>query len=558
MINVREVGPADVAIPVECSVHQGQTMTAYCMTCKVLICSTCQSTLHADETHVRESVEVASARVHAELTPLLVARGVHDPLVPLLDVAILQIEETRTALWDHHAEQHDSITAQEVAGMTRLKEDADAKRAEITAAVERTNAALLDQQAALRQHEILLRQMNDYIHALLAMVKGSELVQVGSAIKERIEVERNLLEAEALEPVVVQERFPHFVSAATQLTLGQIVKNPITRWKTSRQGTPKAIYVLGGFSGLSIPTTPRSNLQYHARRQSWKVQQVDKLRVMRFGHAAARIDSHVFVLGGSTFYPTDPEDDETRFAKTMERLNMTKSDAVWTRCAPMFLPRTFVAAVSIKGFLFALGGKVPQQQGPDFFTSTVERYDPVLDAWTECAPMPNAVSNHAAVALNDHIYVLGGFCAVPAANDDEEIITAGVNRWDPATGTWTACAPMRTARCNFAAAVINGSIIVAGGLDDDDAGIATVERYDAAANTWTECAPMPTARGYTAGCAVGMSFYVVGGLLDITGGLERHLHVSLTTVERYDVDTNSWERCPSMPELVCMGTALAW
>ncbi len=104
VVNVRDVGPADVAIPVECSVHQGLPVTAYCTTCEVLICARCfLSKTSPHTTHVRESLEVASARVQAELTPLLVPRGVEDPLVPLLGAAIDKVKETRASLPAHLA-----------------------------------------------------------------------------------------------------------------------------------------------------------------------------------------------------------------------------------------------------------------------------------------------------------------------------------------------------------------------------------------------------------------------------------------------------------------------
>ena len=249
VVEVRQVGPGDVVIPVDCNVHQGLLMTAYCTMCNVLICSECflsKTSPHA--THVRESLDVANARDHAELTPLFVPPGGEDPLEPLLGAAIDKVKATRAALPAHLAMQLDSINAQEEATIMRVKEEATAKRDKITAAVERTDAALKVQEAALRQHGSLLRQLNDYTHALLAMVKGSELVEVVHAIKERIEEARNV-EVHDVRPVVVPETFPHFVqqrSTIPTLTLGMIMEHPITKWTMRRKGTPKAVYMIGG------------------------------------------------------------------------------------------------------------------------------------------------------------------------------------------------------------------------------------------------------------------------------------------------------------------------
>ena len=233
-----------------------------------------------------------------------------------------------------------------------------------------------------------------------------------------------------------------------------------------------------------------------------------------------------------------------RFTATMERLDITKPDAQWTTCAPMSVARVFLGAASVKGFLYALGGR--NATGAEI--KTVERYDPATDAWIVCTPMRTAVEDYAAVALNDHIYVLGGV----VTRGRRIMRVADVNRYDPVTDTWTTCAPMRNERQAIAAAVINGSIIVAGGFIDGSEPLATVERYDAATNTWSACAPMPTARGNVAGCAVGTSFYVLGGTETIGNT------VMLATVERYDADADRWEACPPMPTGRCFFGSTAW
>ncbi len=390
MVNVRDVGPADMAIPVECKVHHGRLMTAFCTTCEVLLCSTCL-TKPKHRQHTMTTLEAAGARVHAELAPMLGPRGVEDPLEPLLGT-IDKVKETRVALAVHLAKQLDTINAQEEATIMRVKEDAIAKRDEITAAVGRAEAALKAQEAGLRQHEMLLRQLNDYTHALLAMVKGSELAQVGPAIKERIEEARNV-RVQDVRPVVVPERFPHYVQQsghATSLPLERIVEHPIPPWTMGRKGTPKAVYAIGRWAANSVV------LRFDLRRQAWAVHPA-KLPTHREGHAVTHIGSCVYAMGGWT----------GQAIAAMERLDLTKPDAEWTMCAPMSIARCFLAAASINGILYALGGrsgKVVKKSKVD----RVERYDPATNAWTACAPMRTAVEGHAAVAFNDHIYVLGG------------------------------------------------------------------------------------------------------------------------------------------------------
>ena len=72
-----------------------------------------------------------------------------------------------------------------------------------------------------------------------------------------------------------------------------------------------------------------------------------------------------------------------------------------------------------------------------------------------------------------------------------------VERYDPDTDTWEMVAPMKTARSESSAAVLDGKLYVAGGQSeplDISTIISTVERYDPSANVWEEVAPMIKAR----------------------------------------------------------------
>jgi hypothetical protein len=82
--------------------------------------------------------------------------------------------------------------------------------------------------------------------------------------------------------------------------------------------------------------------------------------------------------------------------------------------------------------------------------------------------------------------------------------------------SWSAVAPMRTARCGAVGGLLaGGRVIVAGGAFDDDDGeniLATVELWDPVTNVWTELPPMTTARNLAAACVLPDGrFAVVGG-----------------------------------------------
>ena len=71
--------------------------------------------------------------------------------------------------------------------------------------------------------------------------------------------------------------------------------------------------------------------------------------------------------------------------------------------------------------------------------SSVERYDPALDAWEEVAPMAEGRDTHAVAVLDGKLYAVGG-------EDSESIPLSSVERYDPATNVWEPVAAMASVR----------------------------------------------------------------------------------------------------------------
>ena len=92
--------------------------------------------------------------------------------------------------------------------------------------------------------------------------------------------------------------------------------------------------------------------------------------------------------------------------------------------------------------------------------SSVERYDPALDAWEAVAPMGEERSRPGLAVLDGKLYAVGGY------NHDDGYLSS-VERYDPAANSWEAVAPMGTARGEHGVAVLDGKLYAVGGNDDD-------------------------------------------------------------------------------------------
>eukprot|EP01047_Picozoa_sp_COSAG01_P096268 COSAG01_NODE_26802_length_703_cov_0.554636_1_plen_223_part_00 len=121
--------------------------------------------------------------------------------------------------------------------------------------------------------------------------------------------------------------------------------------------------------------------------------------------------------------------------------------------------------------------------------------------------------------------------------------------YDPSTNTWTAIAPMRTARYGVAATTLNGRVYALGGSDTATdpynnptvsstvpSKLRTVEAYDPSTNTWTSSAPMGIGRNGLAATTINGTMYELGGALSTWPARWGVVH----SAEAYDPSTNTW------------------
>lgn len=167
-------------------------------------------------------------------------------------------------------------------------------------------------------------------------------------------------------------------------------------------------------------------------------------------------------------------------------------------------------------------------------------YDPALNTWTQGPAMPPARNrgSAAAVVYDDAIYLVGGNTlghnggAVP-----------WLDRYDPATDTWTVLPNAPHARDHFTTAVVGNKLVAAGGRQTTQPNpfvgtIGPADVYDLTAGTWTTAPePIPTQRAGTMTVARGEHLIVVGG----ESVVEAH-----DETEALDLGTLEWVDLPKL------------
>ncbi len=181
------------------------------------------------------------------------------------------------------------------------------------------------------------------------------------------------------------------------------------------------------------------------------------------------------------------------------------------------------------GFLYVIGGG-----NSGVALSDLQRYDPVLDAWTTLMPMNTARAGAAAAVIDDGIFVIGGRQSTGGPCSGGPYLTT-VEKYDIDTDTWSPVAPLPSARSDLAAVAHGGKIYVFGGCSDTGV-TREVDMYDPQTNTWTTgLASMPTARASLVAGHSGDNVYAIGG----TDGVS-----ASNANEVYDVAHNSWSNAP--------------
>ena len=275
---------------------------------------------------------------------------------------------------------------------------------------------------------------------------------------------------------------------------------PVARFEANGALVDGELWVMGGFISAALQVT-RAVDRYDPAADSWRAGPDLPGAETHFG--AVTVGSDVVVLGGfeGIFSPARPP--------TVPFVwRWSAADSRWN--AGPSLPAAGAA------FAWALLGTelhVAGGLGPDGSTDTDAHL--VWDlagagAWTPAAPLPNPRNHGGGAAAGGLFYAIAGRQAWNESSGDQ----ADVSAFDPATGAWTARAPIPVARSEIGgstSAMADGRILVVGGSIATVKPSADVLIYDPTRDAWSSLPPLPEPRKGAVAARIGPRVVVTTG-----------------------------------------------
>jgi N-acetylneuraminic acid mutarotase len=265
------------------------------------------------------------------------------------------------------------------------------------------------------------------------------------------------------------------------------------------------VFVIGGYDEAVIVDRVEA---YDPNADTWR--SVAPLPSPRHHVNAAVVSGKIYVLGGLV---------TNGFNAIGDTIVYDPSTNVWS-------PLTSMPAGTERGGATTgvVGSKIYVAGGyRGGAVSEFSAYDTLADQWENLADLPSARDHLVGGAINGIIYVMGGRAGgINGVLDPVDI-------YDPSNGSWTAGAPMITARAGCAAAVFGAQIFVLGGEGNVAAASGVfpqVEAYDTVSDSWSAHTDMPTPRHGTGSA-------VVGGVIYLPGGADTQAFGAVATNEAY-------------------------
>jgi Kelch motif len=180
-------------------------------------------------------------------------------------------------------------------------------------------------------------------------------------------------------------------------------------------------------------------------------------------------------------------------------LMLNKNASGWIQEPALHHARAAAAAAVVGDKIVVVGGRTGDPGKP---VTVTEVFDGT--SWHDAAAIPIPADHLAAASDGTYLYAVGGD-KLSTADD-----VAAVQRFDPATGTWTQLPPLRTGASGVGAAVVDGQLITFGG-ENLGTVFSTAQELNLATKAWSSLPNLRKARHGMGVAVIGTTIYAVDG-----------------------------------------------
>ncbi|KAJ9583040.1 hypothetical protein L9F63_022619, partial [Diploptera punctata] len=235
------------------------------------------------------------------------------------------------------------------------------------------------------------------------------------------------------------------------------------------------VFVIGGTNSSTVLDVVE---YYSIQSNVWS--DLSNLPVAVQGAGAVFLDGQLFVIGGRG---------KTHHEKRAWIYEENQNS--WHEAPSMNKHRGYPGVVAVGGAIYALGGIGGDGSDNDKYLKCMEKYDKGRNRWYMVAPMHEERASFGCAAVDEFIYVMGGY--------DGTFWLKSVERYNTLTNEWFYMAPMSVPRSHFSTTVSNNRIYCLGGHDSIHY-LNTVEKFNPNTNRWHCVHPMQVRR-YGVGAA---------------------------------------------------------
>lgn len=247
--------------------------------------------------------------------------------------------------------------------------------------------------------------------------------------------------------------------------------------------------------------------------------------------ASAQAGEAFYVMGGR-------ESDAVRIYDPFDG-----GDGSWASGAISPIQLHHFQAVELDGLIYAIGAMTGPYPGEDP-VENVYIYDPLADGWVVGPPMPpdRLRGSSGAVVHNGLIYWISG-----NTNGHLGPVTAMVDVYDPATGSFAPLAEIPHPRDHFFATLHQGSIYVVGGrrtgeISAYEPTIPEIDVYEIATDTWQTLPASANLNPPRAAAATDR----IGDEIIIAGGESGSQDMAHAEVQAFNPATGQWRNLADM------------